>query len=657
MKLSLKQTVFLGLGILVLGIAISVGFFSWRSYVIKAQEQRSFITAKHLIKQSRANEALAIIKTMKGASAPENTEKWLSLEIQALEQSRNIPRLLYLYGQFPIEVLKHEKASILVARALLETKKTDLFSHLRESWRLHEKSPYLWFALDVDALLIQGKQNDALALLNSRSFKGPEDCGRLIRLALFKAGDNRTEAWNLLDEAYRADPRNADVRSFRAQILEYEGKESAARMEYIAAHLCDPDNPLLRDQLADFYRRQGNYAFALQTWIDGLASPVPDFYWIKALFWTKVTHPLEINREKACAPSGEMVPVIKLLQNLKTDTFWDDKFMQEEVNLKKLAETRQEIFWLRLLQALHEGSEARAMELLKTSPFKNTSFHPELERTLQIILVYRRWGVFIEPENLPSKDSNILKHQHQFFNQISLLARKNSGTSQIASIPQDLDNLLKSKEVFSAAFLAAGWLEAALHLHSLPVIPESFPDWIAYGFTQALRYNKGNKAALDYADRQKSTPALEMLVSEILLADNHPEKALPKLHSLAQTDNDIGFRAAWLMSIASLNKGAFEESRQNVLNHKSLFDSVAGKEILAKIALNEGNVGEADRLYGSLAAGSLEAKAYLARRAFDRKDWKTARMFTEDLIKYFPDMMELRNNIERIAREEKNGRP
>ncbi len=657
MRLSSKQAVLLGLGVLILGIAIVAGFFSWRSYVISSQEKRSLAAAERLIEQARPNEALAIIKTMKASSLPENSGKWLSLEIRTLEQSRNIHRLLYLYSQYPLEVLTHEKASLLVARALLETKKMDLFTQLRDSWRPREKSPEFWFALDVDALLTQRRQDEALALLTSRSFKGEADCGRLVRLALFKAGKNLDEAWNLLDEAYRADPRNPDVRSFRAQVLEYEGKMPPARLEYVAALLCDPKNPLLRDQLADFYRRQGNYILALQTWIESFPSPVPDFFWVKALFWAKVTHPVEINFAKSYAPAGEMAPMIKIMQNLKKETFWDDNLLGEEVSLNKLVESRQEIFWLQLIQALQEGSEARAMELLKSSHFKNSSFHPELERTLQIVLVYRRWGVFVEPEEQTFKPYTSGRLEHQLFEQIHLLTHKKDSSYKNVTVPDDLDALLKSKEAFSSMFLAAGWLEAAIGLHKLPVIPDGFPEWVAYGFTQALRYNRGNKAALEFARHQKITPALDMLTSEILLAENRADKALPRLQLLAQNDTDIGFRAAWLMSMASLNKGDLNESRRIVQDHKSLSGSIAGRQILARIALNEGNVPEADHLYGTLAGESLEARSYLARRAFERKDWKTAKRFTQELLNYFPDMMELRDNMQKIAREEKHGRP
>jgi predicted Zn-dependent protease len=224
-------------------------------------------------------------------------------------------------------------------------------------------------------------------------------------------------------------------------------------------------------------------------------------------------------------------------------------------------------------------------------------------------------------------------------------------------ISQELDTLLRSEEVFSAAFLAGGWLEAALNLHRLPVIPEAFPDWVAYGLTQALRYNRGNREALDFALKQPRTPELDLLIAEVMLAGNQMDNAAPRLRSLARKDSAVGFRAAWLLSLANLKGGDLQESRRIVQEHRALSSSVTGQEILARIALNEGDAEEADRMYARIAGTSLEAKAFLARRAFARRDWKTARKYTEDLLEYFPDMMEFRENIRRITQEEQRGGP
>jgi hypothetical protein len=428
MKFTPKRIVLLSLGLLLLGIAAAAGFSGWRSYVIAAQEMRAYETTMRLLEESRPVEALSVIRTVKSSSPDYDPGRWLPLEIQALEQSRNIHRLLYLYGQYPLEVLKQEKASALIARTLLEMKNMEVFSQVREAWRERAKSPEVWFALDVDALLMQGKVDDASAMLTSRTFEGAADCGRLIRLAILTSSEDMDAAWGLLEEAFRADPRNPDVRSFRAQVLEHAGATARARVEYVAAHLSDPKNPLLRDQLAEFHRRHGNYTLALTTWIDGLSPSSLDFFWIKALFWAKVTHPAVIPEDKATPPPGEWTPLIRAMQAMGPGEFWKSGLLKDDVNMEKLAESRQEIYWLKLLQALKDGSEARAMDLLKARPYRYASFHPELERALQIILVYRRWGVFVDPAPGRARPAASRRIEHQFFETLDSLTMKKEGS-------------------------------------------------------------------------------------------------------------------------------------------------------------------------------------------------------------------------------------
>lgn len=653
MKLSLKNKVLLLVGIAILGASGAAGFYTWRSYVISSQERRQQETVRVLLEKSMGREALAIIRSMKASTAEESSDQWLSLEIEALAQVRNIRRLLYLYGQHPLEVLTHEQASLLVARSLLQMRNMDLFTQVRDAWRSREKSPELWLALDADVLITLGRPDEALALLESQSFEGKADCARLIRIALLRANHDLGGAWDLLEEAFRADPRNADVRSFRGQVLEHLGRTSMARVEYVAAHLCDPANPLQRDQLAEFYRRQGRYALALETWADGLSDSPLGYPWVKFLFWSKVAHPFESEAAAGEPPAGDLKPLILFMRSLPEKKFWDERSLQDNIMVQKLADSRQEVFWLKLIQALDEGSESKALDLLRSSPFKDVSFHGGIERALQIALVYRRWGVFVEPgvgKPVPAQGDEL---EHQLFRQLDELVRKeNTTTSPGIAVSRELDNLLKSRDIFSAIFLAGGWCEAALRLHTLSAIPDGFPDWLAYGLTQALRYNRGNKASLDFAGRQKSSPSLDMLIAEIFLAENRTSEACGMLEPLARHDGPIGLRSAWMLCVAHLDRQEFEKSKRIAAGNPAFSKSVAGREILARIALGTGDTREADRLFSLLERDSLEAKAYLARRAFERRDWERARKLTEELMLYFPDMLELRENIEKISREE-----
>ncbi|MBN2297288.1 MAG: hypothetical protein JXM72_01770 [Deltaproteobacteria bacterium] len=651
MNLSVKEKITLGALIVLLCTLFVLGFFYWRSYVITVQEKRCYAEAVELLNQSRTAEALTIIRTSKGSASPERYEEWVSLEIHALEQSRNIHRLLYLYGQSPASFRKHEEASLLVERALLKTQNMELFNELRNEWSSHETRPELWFALDVDTLLSQGKKDEALELLNSREFEGPADCGRLVRLAILKAGDDLQGAWTLLEKAYQSAPRNPDVRSFRAQILEYTGNPNQARVEYVAAHLAEPDNPLLRDQLAEYYRRQGNYPLALKTWAEGMNQRSLDFLWLKTIFWSKISYPYQIDWSSYALPEGELLPLITYLLDLPQEVFWDENALKDNPRVLRLADTRQEIYWLRLIHALKDGSETRAMDLIKSNPHKQSSYHPDIERALQIILVYRRWGVLIPPDGDEAPVFKVQEQRHQFFEQLDHLAQARTTLAKSKPIPYKIENLLKSDEIFAAVFLAGGWIEAALALHKMPLIPEDFPDWVSYGLTQAMRYNRGNQAALEFSAKQKSNESLNLLSAEILLAENNFDEAVSRLSKLTEYKTDIGFRASWLLSLAYLNNGDFEKSKRIIDTHPDLAKSITGKELLGRIALNRNNIAEADRIYGSLVNDSLEAKAYLARRAYQKKDWEKARALTEELLIYFPDKLQLRANLETIAQQ------
>lgn len=653
MPLISKRAAFLCLGIAILGIVTGAGLILWRSHVVETREKRSFAMAQQLLETRRPKDALRVIWAAK-ASDRYDQAKWLPLEIEALEQARNVHRLLYLYQQYPLDVLEQERASVLVARALLQMRNMDLYNQVREAWRAKEKSPEMWFALDADALVVQGRPEQAKALLSSRSFPGKADCGRLIRLAAMKSGEDMNEAWKLLEQAYRADPRNPDVRLFRGQVLEAMGRTSLARVEYVAALVCDPTNPILRDNLAEFYRRCAAYDLALTTWIDGMPDTALDYFWVKVLFWSKVACPALIPPDRDKTPTGELASLIDAMKRTKPDAFWDNTTFQKDPALSRFAQSRQEVYWLMILQALKEGSEARAMELLRSSRFKRTSFNPDLERALRMILVYRRWGVLMDPdEDAPAPRRGVT---HQFFEELDRLAHKGPEDRPASSeIPPDVEKLLKSDEAFSALFVASGWMEAAILLHKLPVIPHDIPTWVAYGLTQALRHNRGNRAALEFALRQKRTADLDLLIGEILLADAKTDRAAPILDGLAREKSPRGLRAAWLLSLASLARGDLDGARRIVTEYPSISGTVTAKEILARISLGQGNAEEAQRIYAAIADESLEAKAYLAKTAFARRDLKAARRYTEELLEYFPDTMELRENLLMIEREERRG--
>jgi hypothetical protein len=631
--------------VLISGCALFYAFFAVRSQIEKSRDEQSFQSARRFLAAERPDKAMEIIRNRGRKVSGERSADWLDLEIETLEKSGDIGRLRYLFDQNPSVFSKHETASILIARTMLQTNNRAEYARLRNIWRSSSRMPEVWFAIDVDALIAAGKVNEALTMLNSQTFRGEADAGRLMRLALLTARTDLHGAWNYLDRACYLAPKNPEVRSFRAQILERIGKISMARVEYVAAHLAEPGNPLFRDQLAEYYRRNGNLGLALETWSGNLDESSADFIRLKALFWSRVAYPVKISKARPSDISGDLNPFIVYLQELPGERFWDNAAFLEISDRQTILDKHQEAYWLRVLQALKEGDEKSAYNLLQSQTFRNTNWSPDIQSGLATVLAYRLGYP------TPFRDNNILttgtttRQRHQLFDQLDEQART-------GVVRPELGNLMRSKEAFAAVFMAGGWVEAALQLHTLPVLPDNFPGWVAYGLTESLRFNRGNKAALTFAARQKSSPGMDLLTAELLIADGNTAAGLTKLEALASTDSDIGFRAAWLLVLARLDQHNIKGAHDVLAHQPKLQNSLTGKEIDARIALAEGDAEKANRIYVTLGEESTEAMAYLASKAYREKEWKTARKLTEKLIQKLPDRMELRANLKAIAKAE-----
>ncbi len=617
-------------------------FYALRSQIIKVLDEQSYKTAQSYLVAKRPDKAFEIIRNRDRTLLDGRSADWLDLEIETLDRLGYIDRLLYLFDQNPSAFSKHETATLLIARAMLKTNNQVAYRKLRNIWKSRSQKPEVWFAFDVDVLIVEGKVDEALKMLHSQTFRGKADAGRLMRLALLTAKNDLSGAWNYMDRAYYLAPKNPEVRSFRAQILEGIGKISMARVEYVAAHLAEPDNPLFRDQLAEFYRRNGNMGLALQTWSNNLDERSADFIRLKALFWSRVAYPVKINNASHSDISGDLRPLVVYLQDMPDKRFWDDAAFQNISDQQSFLDTRQETYWLRMLQALKEGQEKKAYDLLQSHPFQDNNWSTDIQSALEKVLAYRL-GYHISMLDVHfSTNGAVTRQRHQLFDQLDQIAKSGVITPELAS-------LMHSKEAFAAIFMAGGWVEAALQLHQLPVLPDNFPIWVAYGLTESLRFNRGNKEALAFAGKQKTSPFLDLLTAELLIADGNNAAALTKLERLAYSDSDIGFRAAWLLTLARMDQRNLKGA-QDVLNRQPrLQNSLTGKEIEARIALSQGDTEKAYQTYLSLGQESTEALAYLAKKAFREKDWKTAKKLTEELMQKIPDSMELRANLQAIA--------
>ena len=174
------------------------GLLAWRDHVVKAQEARSYKTAEELIAQGRSVDALAVISqqapTIK-SKREETFAKWSALEIAALSQMGHLPRILALYDRAPQHFQNQELATLQVARAIWHAGDFEAFDKLRAEWKGRESAAANWFELEVDALLLRGENETAITLLDSRTFPGAADCGRLARLASINAPADSKAAW------------------------------------------------------------------------------------------------------------------------------------------------------------------------------------------------------------------------------------------------------------------------------------------------------------------------------------------------------------------------------------------------------------------------------------------------------------------------------
>lgn len=621
-----------------------------------AEEQQDLQIAEDLIKSNQPEDALKIIFKHKKEIElfSESGKKWAELFIQANEQSKDSAQLAALYEFYPQAFNGHEKAILLVGENFLIQGKTREFQKLRDDWKGKETRKDAWLILDGDLLLLQGKRTEAMDLLTSETFEGKADTPRLIRLALLNVNEQPKVAWDYLQEAAKKDPNNPEVHSYRAKLLEAVGKNSLALTEYIAAIQADQKNIYLKDQLAEFLLRNKQYPQALQIWTDNLKAPSVDAVWIKDLFWSKALIPVKFDFTSLTPPQSKLQGYIDYLIALKPGQYWDRAAFEKLPESSRILKTQQTTFWLRLIQAFKDKNEDEALNLLQSNIFNTVSVNPALETGLKRILNYRKNGTLSLPED-STQVANLQLLQNQNKNQTFFDKLNNLAKDKSATIPPDLDALLKSDLAIPAAFLSTDWYEVALQLNPVRVIPENMPEWIAYGFTLATQANRGNMEALEFATKQKQSPSMSLLTAELLIGSGSADSAIDILNKLTAKDDLAGARASWLLAMIYIEKGKLNEAREAV-NHSSLLSKeILGQETLAKIALLEKNDALADQIYTSIEKQSPEAKSYLARKAFSEKKWDRARELTVELLKQYPTNTLLQDNLKKIDEEQKKG--
>jgi thioredoxin-like negative regulator of GroEL len=632
--------------VLAAGCGLGVpGIRMWRKHVAARQERVAYESAKAKIQAGHPEEALGIIRARNKGG---NSREWKELELTAVTARRDFARLERLYESDREMVLKSEDSSLWLSRSLLSHRKTNEFAQVRQQWKGHETETGAWLALDADALIAAGKRIEAEKFLRSKEYKGDTEATRLTRLALVIGNRNLPEAWSLINKASQINPKDSDIRSFRAQILEAVGQTESARVDYVAALVSSPENPLLRDQLAEFYQRLGNYDLALQTWREALAKPTFDYMWVKAAFWGKVIQPKTV--DSSAISEGELQPLAQWILGLKAEEFWNSTSFGDLTRGRRYLAEREELFWLQVIDLLQHQKESDALQLVTYNKFRARSWQPDLETALARILTYRqkRSLQISDAHYIPSVPST---NAHQLYLRLDEAARAEKAPGK-TKIPADLDILLKGPNAFAAAFMAAGWREAAIQLYVAKEPASSRPDWFNYGYAQCLRSNRGAKAALEFLNAQTPASVLTLLAGEIEIEAKHAAEGVRRLASIAGENTSAGTRASYLLALASLDQGKPDEAERWVQQQSNLLHSVLGREITARIASARGNSNEVERIYRGIATNSIEARVYLAKKAFAAKNYPEAKRYTLELMTLMPDALTLRENLDLIAKAE-----
>ena len=439
--------------------------------------------AEALLLENRPEDALRLVEAVRKDSLDRRTrEAWRRVEVSAFEQIKDVEALRDMVARASRLFARRESAALIVARAEVEEERFDAFASLRNAWRGRERSPEEWLPLDVDVLLRQEKNLDALDLLTANRFEGPKDCARAARYAFLKSYEDPARASTLLAEAMKTDSAHPDVHLFRARLLDAQGKPKEALQAYRDALNCAPHDPYLLDRLAEAHRRSGNHEEALLTWREGLDPPSVSLIWLKALFWTRVGLRLPMPWEGRTPPRGYLRPLVVFMLQLGENRFWDARAFTPIAERQPELLSRQETFWLRVLEALRTGADAEALTLLNLQGFGARSWDPLLENALLRIVIYRLRG-FLSTAKSPTLDETTFpKSDHPFFAELDEWTLHSGITP-----PEEAKRFLKSDHVFAAACLAAGWWEAGLRLLPAHDLPPDMPDWLKTAIKEALQ--------------------------------------------------------------------------------------------------------------------------------------------------------------------------
>ena len=608
----------------------------WRARTLDRLERRNTQAFQQAVEDKDFLQARALLDRL-----PEDAplEQWRAQLQQAefdLAVKRHDARSVWKLAEASPSLLDGRgDARLLLARAAMHA--GDEEQYARNLAPTEPESPAR-LLLQADRHLRAGQTAEAQELLESHTFTGTDEANRLIRLALL-AKDDPDRVRELLSAAIQADRGYAEPYAFRGQLFEAMERWQAARADYVAALVIAPDKPLFWDQLAGFYCRRQNYTQAVDTWTQGYERTGTAEFWIKAWFWQKLSGGGE---ELPPPPAeGPWAPYAGYLSLLPSDEYWDATAFSQLPYASRLLEQRQETYWLRLLAALRTNDLTTARDLLGSDPFANRSWAPGLKSLCRAILQWRQG----RPFSLPKASG--ADARHQLYDRLEALNGEPPDEA-----PAELAALLNNPDAWSACVLTEGWLRAAVNLSADTASLSTFPDWYRYGLAIALARTGETGHAITLLESAPRTPASACLLAELLLSQGKADQALSLLRPLAEENGPAAQRAAWLTALYLAESEQPKVAIAWIENHWDFANSLAGQELLARLALRQDAPERARDIYEDIEEESVEAKVYLSKIAYAQQDWERARELTRQLIATNPDEPAFWRNMEAIDKAE-----
>lgn len=626
--------------LIVLIILLLVGFGLWFFFSSSKEENKALEHAKVLTKEGKYSEAVSLIKLHQDQfSDKPGKDEWLLLYIEAIQNyPQQQAQLANLYKTYPAIFNRvSEEAALQTASSLLYKRDFDNYEQLKKTWSTKTQTPALWEIVETDKLIALGLKTEAYLQLNSLKFTGKPEVLRRIRLAFLLEKRDPEKAWENLLAAAVEDPKNPDIRSLKAALLEKIGRTNLALVEYKAAVELNPDNPLLWDQLARYYIRQANWTEALLSWQKALKLPYSESIWIHLWFWSKVVRPLDYSVDLKNIANSPLKSFINYLHQLPSDKFWDaEKFKKLDKNAEIL-QTYQETFWLRLLQSLQDKDYKQSFDLIAFNPFRKTSFRPDLERAIALMVQYKLEGNFLLTDALKNDLSSNVEPSLLIPVQNHQLMRLLDIDSPPTLLTPSVQKLFESSSAFSVLLASGGWFNASLNLHFPEKVSEDWPTFVSFTLTQAIRVVKGNDKAIEFALKQPKTDDLDYLIGELYSSVGKEGEAEKYFDPLIKKTTPAGIKAAWSLVLIKINEKDYEGAELIIRSNAALKDSVLGKELNARIAVLNDKPDVAFERYSEIRDRSYEAKAYIAEYYINHNQWNDARKIVTDLKVQFPE--------------------